>query len=171
MTIHLSALDLSYEDIILSAIDAYNNPCHYLPDDAWERRLANPATIHSDMGFLARIVQNYLRHSCTDYDAQLAALQPSHPDDCMCLDGCYEDPDMVDYDTGECGCPGCSGEICDHECVDPEEVEQIREDIQEEIDDQWLDVLIESSIESLRADSNNDVMRSVGANAPQGDTV
>jgi hypothetical protein len=144
------AEECDLQDLIAQAIVNYNDPSHYLPDEAMDRRLQEPATIHSEMGFLRRIVQNYLRHSCTDYDAQLAALEPSHPDWCHCQE-CSENPDsMVD---GECQCTACSGGTCDYECTDPDEVEQVREMIQLDIDCQWDSSEIDEAIQTLRRQS------------------
>lgn len=152
MTIRQDALVLTLKEIVLNAIQNHNCPLHYMPESAEERRRGQPATIHSDESFLRRIVQNFLRHSCTDYDAQLEALVPSHPDDCVCTMGCYGDSDMMDEETGECCCPGCADEVCDFECTDPDEAAEIRADIQDEIDQQWDPIDIELTIEQMRVE-------------------
>lgn len=147
-----SALTLSLEDLVLSSIENYNYPCHYMPRDAVERRLQRaPVSVQSDPEFLFRIVQNHLRHAGTDYDDQLEALTPTHPDNChRCNLGCYGAPEYMD-DAGICSCPGCDPNFeCDEEEVPQEDVRFVREYIQDEIDCQWPPEDIRATVSELQ---------------------
>jgi hypothetical protein len=71
--LHIEVKKMEWLDLVKLAVDNYNEHHSWI---AYERGYDDwrPATVNSEVGFLARIAVNYLRHQMTDYEEKIERM-------------------------------------------------------------------------------------------------